>query len=62
MRSQNLKSQIIYGVLSGVIYATFIATVDYFRDKDFSLKKFIIGLIIFAIAMIIATRINRKNN
>jgi uncharacterized membrane protein len=62
MRPQNLKSQIIYGVLSGVIYATFIATVDYFRDKDFSLKKFIIGLIIFAIAMIIATRINRKNN
>jgi uncharacterized membrane protein (GlpM family) len=62
MRPQNLKSQIIYGVLSGVIYAMFIAAVDYFRDKDFSLKKFIIGLIIFAIAMIIATRINRKNN
>ncbi|MDC1197538.1 hypothetical protein [uncultured Algibacter sp.] len=57
-----MKSQIIYGVLSGVIYATFIAAVDYFRDKDFSFKKFIFGLIIFAIAMIIATRINRKNN
>ena len=62
MRPQNLKSQIIYGVLSGVIYAMFIAAVDYFRDKDFSFKKFIFGLIIFAIAMIIATRINRKNN
>ncbi|MDA9069708.1 hypothetical protein OAC43_00995 [Flavobacteriaceae bacterium] len=57
-----MKSQIIYGVLSGVIYATFITAVDYFRDKDFSFKKFIVGLIIFTIAMIIATRINRKNN
>ena len=61
MRLQKLKSQIIYGIFSGIIYASFIAIVDYFSDKEFSFKKFIIGLIIFGIAIIIATRINKKN-
>ena len=60
MRLQELKSQIIYGIFSGIIYASFIAIVDYFSDKEFSFKKFIIGLIIFGIAIIIATRINKK--
>jgi phosphate starvation-inducible membrane PsiE len=60
MKPQNLKTQIIYGIISGFIYASFIAIVDYFRDKEFDLKKFIVGLIIFGIAMIIATKIKSK--
>ena len=63
MTPKDLKSQIIYGIISGFIYATFIAIVDYFRDKEFSLQKFIIGTIAFGIAMFIATKIkNRKEN
>ncbi len=63
MAPKDLKSQIIYGLISGFIYATFIATVDYFKDKEFSLQKFIIGMIAFGIAMFIATKIkSRKEN
>ncbi|ULC58417.1 hypothetical protein MBM09_10840 [Flaviramulus sp. BrNp1-15] len=61
MRPQNLSSQIIYGIFSGLIYASFIAIIDYFRDKEFSFKKFIFGLIIFGLAMVIAAKIRKKN-
>ncbi|MCF7569128.1 hypothetical protein L3X37_12240 [Sabulilitoribacter arenilitoris] len=60
MTPKDLKSQIIYGIISGFVYAGFIAIVDYYRDKEFDLKKFIIGFVLFGIGMIIVARIKNK--
>ncbi|WP_341217039.1 hypothetical protein [uncultured Wocania sp.] len=60
MAPKSLKYQIAYGVISGFIYATFIAIVDYYKDEEFSLNKFIIGMVAFGIAMFIATKIRNK--
>lgn len=56
----NLYAKIGYGLLSGLVYAGFLALIDYFRNKDFDLTKFIIGALIFGLAMIIASKINAK--
>lgn len=60
MTPKSLKHQIIYGIISGFVYASFIATVDYFKDKEFSLKKFIIGFVFFGIAMFIVTKVKSR--
>lgn len=61
MKVDKLKTQILYGIISGTIYATIIAVLDYFRDKEFNLKKFIIGLVIFGIIMIIVSGFRDKS-
>lgn len=60
MAPKDLKSQIIYGIISGFVYAGFIAIVDYYRDKEFDLKKFIIGFVFFGLAMFIVTKVRSK--
>lgn len=60
MAPKSLKHQIIYGVITGLIYASFIAIVDYFRGEAFDLKKFVIGFVFFGIAMFIVTKIKSK--
>lgn len=60
MAPKDLKSQIIYGIISGFIYAGFIAIVDYFRDKEFDFKKFIIGFVFFGLAMFVVTKVKSK--
>lgn len=60
MTPKDLKSQIIYGFISGIIYAGFIAIVDYYRDKEFDLKKFILGFVFFGLAMFIVTKVKSK--
>jgi len=54
------QSKIIYGLVSGLTYASFLALIDYFRDQDFDLTKFVVGAIIFGIGMLIAVKINAK--
>ncbi len=51
-----LKKRIIGGLAGGIAFASTIALIDYFRDKEFDLKKFIIGAIVFGIAMSIAIK------
>lgn len=55
-----LSSKIIYGLAAGLVYATTLALMDYFRDKDFDLISFISGTIIFGLVMIIAAKLNKK--
>ncbi len=60
MKVANLKSRIIYGLISGFVYAITIALLDYFNGKEFDLIKFVFGIIIFGIAMTIAVKINKS--
>ena len=60
MKIKNWSSRLIYGSISGLVYALAIAILDYFNDKEFDLRKFIIGFFIFGIAMLIAVRINKS--
>lgn len=60
MTPKNLKHQIIYGAITGLVYASFIAAVDYYKDKEFSLKKFIIGMVAFGLAMFVVTKIKSR--
>jgi len=62
MAPKGLKNQIIYGIITGFIYAGFIAIVDYYKDREFDLQKFIIGFILFGIGMIIVARIKQKKD
>ncbi len=60
INKSNLWSKIIYGIISGLVYAITLALIDYFREKDFDLIKFILGFVLFGIAMLIAVKINKK--
>ncbi|WP_418604457.1 hypothetical protein [Hwangdonia sp.] len=62
MAPKSLKHQIIYGLVTGLIYAGFIAIVEYYKDKEFNLQKFIVGFILFGIGMIIVVRIKHKKD
>jgi len=37
-----LSNRIVYSLLSGTVYATTIAIIDYFKNKDFDLAKFVL--------------------
>jgi len=60
MKITNLRSRIIYGTISGSVYASTIALIDYFNGKEFDLIKFVFGIIIFGLAMTIAVKINKS--
>ena len=62
MKIDNWKSRIIYGSVSGLVYALVIALLDYFNDEEFDLRKFIIGFVIFGIAMMIFARMRKSKN
>lgn len=55
-----MKTNLLYGLVAGVCYASTIALINFFRDKPFDLIEFVIGVVIFGAAMILAKRINRK--
>jgi len=57
-----LKHPIIYGIIGSLGFASSIALVDFFRDKEFELLKFILGIFIFGIAMFFTARINNKKD
>lgn len=61
MMVNNSRSRIIYGIVSGVVYATTISTFDHFQDKEFSFKKYILGVIIFGLVMIVVFTFKNKN-
>jgi hypothetical protein len=61
MKTNKINTLVLYGIISGTIYATIIAVLDYLQDKEFNIKKFILGMIIFGVAMIIVSRIRDRN-
>ena len=62
LKMKNWKSRIIYGSVSGLVYALVIALLDYFNDEEFDLRKFILGLLIFGIVMMIIAKIRKPKN
>lgn len=46
-----IKSQIISGVISGLMYAIGMALFDYFKDKPFSFTQFLIYFLSFGFVM-----------
>ena len=59
MKIENLKPQIIYGAVSGFVYATVLALIDYFNDQTFDFWKFVIGFSIFGLFMSFIMRLKK---
>ena len=55
---QNLKSRIVFGLISGMIIAIILAFFDYFNDESFSLNKFL--FIATGVGLINAVIFSRK--
>ncbi|NQX81550.1 MAG: hypothetical protein HRT66_06110 [Flavobacteriaceae bacterium] len=63
----NKKRKIIGGIIGGITYAMVMAGFDYLDNKDFSITKFILSLILFGLFMSFwivynAGKTKQKNN
>jgi len=58
-----LRHRVIYGIVGGLVYASILAALDYFKDKAFDFKKFFVGVLIFGVFMaLFASLNNNKKN
>ncbi|WP_179320183.1 hypothetical protein [Winogradskyella helgolandensis] len=58
----SLRKRIIIGIFSGVFFAVFMASFDYFDHTAFSLPKFIFHSFYFGLFMSIALRYRVPRN
>lgn len=55
-----IKKRIIYGLVSGLVYALVKSTLDYYNEKAFSLISLIAEAVIFGIIMALIMHYKEK--